>query len=144
MISRATNRPWNLRVEHLDDAFGIDVSRPRLSWKLPHGAEHQFAHQVRTETWDSGRVESGDSVLVEYAGQPLRSRQRVTWQVRVWTDRGASHWSEAGVWEMGLLARADWSGQWIEPTNDVAGEPGRRPAHLVRTKFAGAVNGLPA
>ena len=50
MISRATNRPWNLRVEHLDDAFGIDVLRPRLSWKLPHGAEHQFAHQVRTET----------------------------------------------------------------------------------------------
>jgi len=33
-----TTAPHGLRVEHLDDALGIRVTAPRLSWRLPDGA----------------------------------------------------------------------------------------------------------
>jgi alpha-L-rhamnosidase len=130
------NRPWDLRVEHLEKAFGIDTLRPRLSWKLPIGASSQVGYRLRTDGWDSGRVEADESVLVPYGGPDLAARQRVTWHVQVWTDVGPSEWSEPAWWEMGLLARADWSARWIEPVeSDAPGPPGFRRAHALRTTW---------
>jgi len=130
------NRPWDLRVEHLDEPLGIDVATPRLSWKLPHGCERQFAYQLRAGDWDSGRIESGDSVLVPYAGPAMRSRQRVQWQMRVWTDAGVSPWSVPSWWEMGLLNPEDWTAHWIEPAEtEPLAEPGHRRAHVLRTTW---------
>ena len=85
--------PTRLRVEHLEEPFGIDVARPRLSWWLPPGAREQRAYRLRTNDWDSGRVESDRHLLVEFAGPPLVSRQRVECAVKVWTDKGESEWS---------------------------------------------------
>jgi alpha-L-rhamnosidase len=131
-----TNEPWDLRVEHLDDAFGIDVLEPRLSWKLPRGTIRQRAYRVRAGGWDSGVVDSDASTLVPYAGPPLASRQRVDWQVKVWTDVGESAWSRLSSWEMGLLGRDDWTAQWIAPAEpDGVAEPGHRPAYVLRTAF---------
>ena len=50
-----------------------------------------------------------------YAGAPLRSRQRASWQVRVWDANGeASAWSARRRFEMGLLEPADWgAAKWI-------------------------------
>ena len=68
------------------------------------GRARQLGYRIRTDNgWDSGRVESSDSVLVEYAGPLLRSGERVTWQVKVWTDAGESDWSDPDVFELGLL-----------------------------------------
>ncbi|ABW12695.1 glycoside hydrolase family 3 domain protein [Parafrankia sp. EAN1pec] len=50
--------PTRLRVEHLDEAFGTEVRRPRLSWWLPAGSARQTAHRISTGEWDSGRIES--------------------------------------------------------------------------------------
>ena len=111
-----TDRPSHLRVEHLDRPFGIDVATPRLSWWLPSGAERQLAYRIRTDNgWDSGRVDSEQSVLVDYGGLSLGSGDRVAWQVMVWTERGASEWSESCEFELGLLGPEDWSARWIEP-----------------------------
>jgi hypothetical protein len=77
--------PSRLRVEHLGDAVGIGTTRPRLSWWLPEGARRQLAYRIRADNgWDTGRVESADSVLVEYVGAPLSSGARVAWQAKVW------------------------------------------------------------
>jgi alpha-L-rhamnosidase len=128
----------NLRCEYLKDPLGIDVTRPRLSWELrvdaatgvaaaaiPRGIT-QHAYQVlvasspellkadRGDLWDSGEVESEQSVQVEYAGKPLGSGQGYWWKVRVWgQDPKPSPWSDVARWSMGLLARADWTGKWI-------------------------------
>jgi len=76
-----------LRVDHLDHALGIDAS-PRLSWRLPDGAVRQVAYRLRGDNgWDTGRLESDRSLLVPYDGPALVSGQRVTWQVKVWTDQ---------------------------------------------------------
>ena len=92
----ALRAPHRLRVEHLDTALGIHVRAPRLSWRLPDGSARQLAYRIRTDNgWDTGRVESDTSLLLRYAGPPLGARQRVGWQVKVWTDQGESDWSAA-------------------------------------------------
>ena len=124
----------NLRCEHLADPSGIDTARPRLSWMIEstRRGEWQMAYQVlvastpaflaedQGDLWDSGMQPSDLSVLVEYAGTPLESRQRCHWKVRVWDKAGEpSAWSVPASWSMGLLQPNDWCGQWIgnnEPT----------------------------
>jgi alpha-L-rhamnosidase len=126
-------RPTRLRVEHLDRALGIDTTRPRFSWWLPEEATRQRAYRIGTDNgWDTGRIESADSVLVEWGGPRLRSRERVTWQVKVWTDAGESDWSKPQPFEIGLIGTEDWSARWIEPIERDPGPPGRRGAMLIR------------
>ncbi|MEU0479593.1 family 78 glycoside hydrolase catalytic domain [Streptosporangium sp. NPDC006013] len=127
--------PTRLRVEHLDEAFGVTCRAPRLSWWLPAGAHTQHAYRVRTDGWDSGRIESAHNVLVPYGGPPPASRERTSWQVKVWTELGESGWSAPAEWETGLLEAADWSARWIAPVEDEVAEPGARPAHLLRRTF---------
>lgn len=128
--------PSRLQVEHLAEPLGIDALSPRLSWWLPNGATRQLAFQIRAGDWDSGRVESARSVLVPYAGPALSSGQRVSWQVRVWTDQGESDWSEPGWWETGLLSPPDWSARWIEPYEPTVPAPGERPGYQLRHGFS--------
>jgi alpha-L-rhamnosidase len=127
-------RPTRLRVEHLDEPLGMTERAPRLSWTLPHGSTVQQAYRIRAGDWDSGRIDSGESVLVPYGGPPLHARERVSWQVMAWAGGVASEWSAPSAWEMGLLAPGDWSAQWIEPPEE-PGAPGERPAHLLRHAF---------
>ncbi len=124
-----------LRCEYAENPLGIDVAKPRLSWILQSAerGQAQTAYQVLAATapavlardqgdlWDSGRVESAESLGIAYAGPALHSGQRVHWKVRVWDRDGrAGDWSEPAWWEMGLLHSGDWRGQWI-------GTPGERP-----------------
>jgi alpha-L-rhamnosidase len=66
----------------------------------------------------TGRVESGQSVLVPWLSAPLRSRQRLAVRGRVWGgDGAASAWSEA-VWvEARHLSAADGTAQFIQPSS---------------------------
>ena len=130
----ATLNAENLRCEYLKDPLGIDVTQPRLSWELRTPAQSpaisrgvkQRSYQVlvassaellkadRGDLWDSGEVQSDQSVHVEYAGKSLGSRQGCWWKVRVWGQEAKpSSWSEAARWSMGLLARENWTGKWI-------------------------------
>ena len=123
--------PADLRCEYLTDPLGIDVTQPRLSWKLAavdEGArgQRQNAYHVlvastpalldaeKGDLWDSGMVTSGQSVHVVYAGKLLHSRTACFWKVRVKDEDGVlSRWSEPAHWTIGLLEKTDWSAQWI-------------------------------
>ncbi len=142
----------NLRCEYLTDPLGIDVDQPRLSWVLAsrRRGQMQRAYQIlvasSTETlrqdmgdlWDTGKVESDQSVHVPYAGKPLNSRTRCYWKVRVWSGRDKpSAWSRPGKWEMGLLTPDAWQAQWISapaPSGDPL-EPQPSP-YFRKTLFA--------
>jgi alpha-L-rhamnosidase len=122
------NAPAELSCEGMFEPLGISQTSPRLSWQLTdrrRGAL-QTAYQVRvaplieklgqagTDSWDTGKIESNESLNVPYAGPALLSRHRYYWQVRVWDVEGkSSAWSKPGWWEMGLLAPGDWKAQWI-------------------------------
>lgn len=121
--SGASIAPIELRCEYLQGPIGIDVVVPRLSWVLEgqrRGARQTaYRIEVRAGTepgagvWDSGRVESGTSVHVEYRGPVLESRRRYVWTVTVWDEDGAVAVSQPSFWEMGLLAREEWGARWI-------------------------------
>jgi alpha-L-rhamnosidase len=139
----------NLICEYRTNPLGIDVLRPRLSWQMQttrQGAR-QVAYRIqiashpdllaasaKVDLWDSGRVDSDQSIHVSYAGPPLASRQRVYWQVIVWDETGQSTESDAAWFEMGLLDRGDWQAQWIG--GDLVGGPRSPiPAPYVRKPF---------
>jgi alpha-L-rhamnosidase len=142
----------DLRCEYLKDPLGIDVAKPRLSWVMADPQSEisnlksqitrsvvQTAYQVlvastpellvkdQGDLWDSGKVESDQSVLVEYQGKPLESGMRCFWKVRVWTAKSevrdqrsadrkkeeCSGWSNTAMWTMGLLKPEDWQAKWI-------------------------------
>jgi len=143
----------DLKCEYKTNPLGIDVARPRLSWKLsaPQRGTVQTAYRIRAaesiedlrrikkHLWNSGRVKSGQSVHVVYDGPALKPRQRVWWQVRVWDNHGgASEWSEPACWEMGLLKASDWTANWIEP-NLKEDPKTSNPCPMLRTEFK--VNG---
>ncbi len=118
--------PSRLRADDLTDPLGIDDTTPSLSWQLADSGSSsvQQAYEVRAATsearltrpdlWDSGKVTSADSIDVAWAGEPLTSRERVSWQVRTWGGDGqVSDWSAPAHFEMALLDASDWSAQWI-------------------------------
>ncbi len=139
----------DLKCEYKTNPLGIDVARPRLAWKI--GASRrgtvQSAYHIRAAAraedlpggqnllWDSGRVQSEQSVHVVYGGPALASRQRVWWQVRVWDNHGGtSEWSEPAWWEMGLLKTGDWQADWIEP-NLKEDPKASNPCPMLRKEF---------
>ncbi len=132
-----------LRCEYLSNPIGIDVLRPRLSWTVASDerAGRQTAYRIlvasspkelaagRGDLWDSGRVESDQTLHVVYDGRPLQSGQPCYWKVRVWDEQGRqSAWSRPASWSMGLLEPAEWQAHWIAADAEpVAARP--RPPH---------------
>ena len=134
----------NLRCEYLTNPLGIDIVTPRLSWLIrsQRRGALQSAYQIMAEDagtglllWDSGKVLSDQSIHVEYAGNPLHSRQRVQWKVRAWDELDhPSTWSEYAWWEMGLLEESDWAAEWIGA--DLVGGPRTTsPCPFLRKEF---------
>ena len=132
--SRKTDRPRGLTAEYRENPCGIDAAAPRLGWKLGQGLGcgetdvAQAAYRVLVassrerldrdegDLWDSGKVESGRNVGVEYCGAPLASSQRAFWKVKTWCNAGReSAWSEPAEWTMGVVKPADWTAKWIGP-----------------------------
>src|SRR5262245_60116659 len=87
---------------------GITDSKPKLGWIVPLAkrGDRQAAYQIlaasskellaggRADLWDSGKVESAESINVAYAGSSLAAGQSWCWNVRTWSQDGmASDWS---------------------------------------------------
>ncbi|HKW28093.1 MAG TPA: family 78 glycoside hydrolase catalytic domain [Verrucomicrobiae bacterium] len=117
-----------LRCEYLENPAGIDTGQPRLAWILNSDGrnQRQTAYQILVagsearlnanvgDLWDSGKVDSDQSIQVRYTGKALVSDEPCFWKVRVWDKEGkASAWSRPAEWSMGLLQPSDWHAQWI-------------------------------
>ena len=112
--------PTGLRCENIDNPQVVDIVKPRLSWVNVAGegerGQVQTAWEIRVaetkgrllngqaDLWNSGKVNTSQSVNVIYGGRALTSRQDCWWQVRTWDKSGkVSEWSEPAFWSMGLL-----------------------------------------
>lgn len=139
----------DLRCEHLVNPLGIGERKPRLSWavRATERGAGQSAYRVmvassaelllrgQPDLWDSGRVASAETTGIEYGGVAPASGQRCHWMVRAWDGDGRmGPWSGRGFWEMGLLARADWAGEWMNAGTSRVGVTIRRAEYV-------AVNG---
>ena len=123
--------PTDLRCEYRQNPMGIDIPSPRLSWVVSSSDAKargvmQSAYRVIVasskerlardggDLWDTGRVESSQSIHVAYSGKPVTSGTRAFWKVRLWDEKGKqSPWSNPAMWSMGLLDPNDWSAKWI-------------------------------
>ncbi len=125
-------RPSNLRCEYLTNPLGIDARLPRFFWVLNHTERNQkqSAYQIlvatrpelldqdKADQWDSGKVASEESIQVTYGGKALESGRTYHWKVRYWDQQDKpSPYSAAARFEMGLLGREEWKGQWIGGAN---------------------------
>jgi len=137
-----------LVCEYQVNPLGIDVQKPRLSWKIVSSETNvmQSAYEIKVTDktpsgkvlWTSGKVNSDQSVNLAYDGPALKSMQRVYWQVRVWDAKGkATAWSAPAWWEMGLLEAESWKASWI----NLASEPdvkASKPSQYLRKEFNSA------
>lgn len=128
-----------LRVEYLSQPLGLGIAKPRFYWNC-EGGEKQTAYQIvckrSGETiWDSGRVESSAMTHILYEGDPLHSRDRVTWSVQLWDETGNPGDVAESFFEMGLLEEEDWCAKWI--AGDYKPEKSRRyPVDCFRKAFS--------
>lgn len=139
-VSRAADvQVRSLCCEYLENPAGIDARAPRLSWRMESGerGQRQTAYRIlvassaellqqgRGDLWDSGRVDSGQSLHVRYVGEPLAARQQCFWKVRTWDKDGKeSDWSAVATWEIGLPDAVDWQdASWIRLAQDTRQSP---------------------
>ena len=118
--------------------IGFHDPIPSFSWKLGEGVKHQTAYRIELDAedvhWDSGWVESAQSSLVPYTGEPFTSRERVYWHVRFRDQDGKeSDWSKPASFELGLLDNKDWHAKWINPVTD--SDPKQEPVAWLRRAF---------
>ena len=136
----------SLVCEYHENPIGIDVLKPRLSWKIASTENNviQTAYEIKVTDqpgkgkviWNSGKVNSGESVNVEYGGPALNAFQRVYWQVRIWDGNGkATVWSVPAYWEMGILKAEQWTANWITMANETTSE-GSKPCQFLRKEFS--------
>lgn len=120
--------PEHLRCEYLENPMGIDATVPRLSWRISSDerGQKQTAYRILVastaeklsrnegDRWDTGRVDSDQTLFIGYAGKTLKSRDLCFWKVQVWGDDGRDPtWSEPASWSMGLLEATDWKADYI-------------------------------
>ena len=141
----------DLRCEYVRNPVGMEVSRPRLSWKIISAAngQRQTAYQIIAATtpgklnekdadlWNTGKVVSDQSIQVSYAGKDQHPRMQVWWKVRVWDRNGHyTAWSAPAHWETGLHP-GDWQAQWTGSPHTPGPEPGGpNPAYYFRKEIS--------
>jgi len=134
----------SLTTEHLADPLGIDTRVPRFGWivSADYNGAIQQAYELRVSTdeagtsdaWSSGRVDSADSIDVEYGGPALQSRTRYFWSVRVWNEADqVSQWSDSAWFETAFLSPEEFGGAWIGRESDVSAT--QTPEVLLRREF---------
>jgi alpha-L-rhamnosidase len=100
-----------------------------FSWQLSADQQNQFqsAYQIqvceykddlkssKNINWNSGKINSVQSVLVHSTLLKLKSATTYFWKVKIWNqDNQESEWSEVASFRTGLFQESDWeNAQWI-------------------------------
>lgn len=136
-LSVKANRliPFDLKVEYLSEAQGLDVIAPRFSWLLESSKVNRYglsqsAYRIlvassperlkkdNADMWDSRWVRSSDMNQVVYAGKSLLSDRTYYWKVIVKDSKqGLSRWSPIAKWTTGILHQDLWKANWIGGTD---------------------------
>ncbi len=148
LISAASATPVHLRCEYLENPLGLDSTAPHFSWQSDNTERdwRQSAYEIlvasstellragNANIWDSGKINSGESVGIAYQGPALQPQRRYYWKVRVWDSSGQPSDSvEPAWWETGLPEAKDWKAKWIRWNNPEA-DADRKAVHWIWLK----------
>ncbi|MEL0456057.1 glycoside hydrolase family 78 protein [Flavobacteriaceae bacterium SZ-1-7] len=107
--------------EMAENPLAVTNTQPRLSWKLKSDGINvsQSAYQIllsssaeklntnEADIWDSGKVSSSQSQLVNYAGGKLQNGKKYFWKVKVWVgNETESSWSELASFRMAPVSES--------------------------------------
>lgn len=137
----------NLKCEYEETPLGVQNKMPLLSWQIQADEPiMQKAYRIvasstqdrlQTGTFDrmdTGKVESRKTYGIPYQGTPLQSTERIFWAVKIWDENDEEgDFSEISWFEMGLLERTDWKGQWLSFLGGMIGN-GLLMRHYFETK----------
>ncbi|WP_017434120.1 glycoside hydrolase family 78 protein [Saccharococcus caldoxylosilyticus] len=136
----------DLRCEYKTNPLGLDVRKPRISWRIESDRRGTMQRAYRLQVsivendfenlvWDTGYIESDQSIHIEYDGPELTSRTRYYYRVKIWDNFGReSDWSETAWWETAFFDTSEWKAQWITPDpNEI--DPLSEPVFLLRKSF---------
>lgn len=133
----------DLRIDYKKNPIGLE-SRPRFSWKLMSERKDvvQSGYQIQVisggkSVWDSGQVQSEQSVLVPYEGADLKPMTAYQVMVTVWDNYGEMG-QEKAVFETGLMGEENWNAKWI--THTLPAEDTACPVFVKKWQAAKAVS----
>ncbi len=121
--------PFTLTVETIRNPEFTKIvdSQPEFSWVVPQSAVFQKAFQILVssdknkikenigDVWDSGRIESSQSVNVEMTGKPLNPNSVYFWKVRIWDYKNKlSEYSEIQEFKTGDFGEKLTSHNWFQ------------------------------
>lgn len=128
-VSKASLKAVRLSVSLESDRSDPVREVPFFSWQITSEKRNlqQAAWRVQLSpgnsgfgnpgnlVWDSGKILSGESVLVPGHGAALLPANSYTWRVKVWSLEGEeSGWSEPAFFSTGLWSPDDWQkAAWI-------------------------------
>ncbi len=128
MNDKIISPPYNLRCEYLNNPIEIDTSFPRFSWLLRHEerAQAQKAYQIiissqkdyaesgNGDLWDTGKVNTENTVNIVYNGKSLENNTIYYWRVKWWDKNdNKSEYSEIAKFETAFLTESEWKANWI-------------------------------
>lgn len=131
---RTTTQVTSVRVERRRDGAFAETPTPRLSWTVESNESdwRQSAAEARLDGTQIIRIDSDESVFVDWPFEPLVPHARHTLEIRVHgVDGAVSPWSDPVTLHSVFLARGEWQAQFVglaDPTVEAC--PG-----LVRTEF---------
>jgi len=143
------------RIEYADEPLVIGTRRPRLSWEVPLEGRNrrQTAYRIlvarsrallepgKADLWDSGKVDSSQSLNIDYAGAPLDSNMDCWWCIKVWDEAGKEgDFSAPRYFGTPLFEASDWQAQWIGM--GAADEPFTDPGTFQQERVAAAVQAI--
>lgn len=115
-----------LEVDKLVNPLGLDSQNPDFSWVIQSDQYNlnQSHYQIFVATdkvfsskslvWDSGKVNSSESVYVKYQGKALDFATKYYWTVKVWTNQSSRpRQSGIGFWTTGMMSSENWNSEWI-------------------------------
>ncbi|MEZ4955786.1 MAG: hypothetical protein R2825_19665 [Saprospiraceae bacterium] len=112
----------NLLTENLVNPIGLDLNQPRFSWQLSSENRNtlQTAYELQImdgakEIWQTGKVNSDQSVFIEYDGKPLVPGIKYNWKVRIWDNHEKRLQLERnGFFRLLFCKHATGKQNWIE------------------------------
>lgn len=108
----------DLTISYRDNPIGLD-ELPKFSWKMCGEEKNlkQCFYQVIVKdknevVWDSGTIESDDSLFIEYKGIERRPFRKYDVKVTAFDNYGNKD-NISGQFETGLLDTNNWKAKWI-------------------------------
>lgn len=116
-----------LLVEYAENPINIDEMHPRFSWIISSAERNQIQLAYRIlvasspaklkdpnpDLWDSGRIESSETIQHEYENGNLKSNTSYYWRVISWDGDGKVHESRVAKFETAFLSGNEWTANWI-------------------------------